>query len=270
MSCSSLTSISVDPGNPVFTADNGVLINKSDMTLVAYPAGKTVTEYSVPQGITAIAAGAFFNAHRLTAVNLPDSLESIGDNAFDSCWSLTSIRLPENLQYIGEGAFASCVSLPSIGIDPDNPVFAAENGVLFNKQDMTLAVYPEGKADTEYSVPLGCMAIGDGAFLSNRQLMSISLPDGLQSIGSLAFAHCIALESVTLPATLVSIDYLAFYCCNSLTTVTLPDSLQTIASDAFRGCENLTLIVTRDSFAHQYAADHGIPFMFADDSAIGN
>ena len=242
--CSSLTSIQVKIENPVFASREGILFNQEDKTLVAYPQGKSATEYSIPQGITAIADGAFSYNPWLTTISLPNSLQSIGQKAFVSCTSLTSIRLPENVESIGGGAFASCDSLSSIWVVPNNSVFTSNNGVLYNKQDMTLVAYPAGQTVTEYSVPQGITIIAEEAFNDVQSLISINFPDTLQSIGRGAFLNC-----------------------KSLTSVSLPDSLQTIGSDAFYNCENVTLIVFKDSYAQQYAEENGIPYQFSDSIA---
>lgn len=50
--CSSLTSIKVSSDNRTFYSKDGVLFHKKDKVLLVYPAGKTATEYSIPQGIS--------------------------------------------------------------------------------------------------------------------------------------------------------------------------------------------------------------------------
>lgn len=64
-----------------------------------------LTRYTVAEGTTAIARGAFEGCDRLLSVTLPDSLREIGPRAFYDCTRLESIRLPQGLRSIGEEAF---------------------------------------------------------------------------------------------------------------------------------------------------------------------
>ena len=87
----------------------------------------------------------------------------------------------------------------------------------------------------------------------------------VRQIGDRAFTACFSLTSVTLPEGLTSIGDDAFVGCASLTSIALPDSLTSIGEGAFDGCsDTLTLTVPRDSYAHQYAIDNGIPYTCSD------
>jgi hypothetical protein len=51
--CSALTSFDVDSSNPSFSSLDGVLLNKGQTNLIAYPVAKSGA-YRVPDGVTAI------------------------------------------------------------------------------------------------------------------------------------------------------------------------------------------------------------------------
>ncbi|MBN1777978.1 MAG: leucine-rich repeat domain-containing protein [Clostridiales bacterium] len=267
LECEALACVHLTPGNPVFVSIDGVLGRWEDMALLVYPAGKAAETYDVPQGTQVIGVRAFYGCNSLTKVNLPDSLQSIGDAAFVKCDSLTAIT-----------------------VSPDNSNFVSIDGVLFHAEDRALVAYPAGKTETEYSVPENTLSVGDHAFCSCSALRSVRLPEGLQSVGNSAFGFCEALQSVSLPASvqsigdkaftfcetlasvnlpdnLQSIGYSAFSYCSALSSINLPVSIQYIGNGAFRGCDALTLTVAQGSYAHQYAADNGIPFEFAGGSA---
>ena len=58
--CKSLKTITVAAENTVFSAtEDGVLFNQEGTKLIAYPAAKTGTEYTIPEGVEEIADGAF-------------------------------------------------------------------------------------------------------------------------------------------------------------------------------------------------------------------
>lgn len=84
--------------------ENGALIINN--ILVETDASKS--SYAIPDGVTCIASGAFYNHKSITGVTLPSSLTMIGTYAFSGCENLTEITLPSGIQKIGYGAFADC------------------------------------------------------------------------------------------------------------------------------------------------------------------
>src|SRR5262249_47694058 len=74
--CPRLASITVDPGNTVYSDQAGVLFNQAKTALLLYPGGLT-GNYTVPSEVTAIAPGAFRYDNQLTGVAIPDSVTNI-------------------------------------------------------------------------------------------------------------------------------------------------------------------------------------------------
>ena len=230
----------------------------------AFTACFSLTSVTLPEGLTAIGEEAFQRCESLTAIALPEGLTAIGDNAFFSC-GLTSIALPDSLTTMGANPFLGCSSLAAIDISPDHPVFAQADGVLYEKASGALICYPAGKADDSFAVPEGTLSIGEDAFAGCLSLTAIALPDGLTTIGEGAFVGCFFLRTIALPDSLTAIGEGAFLGCFALTDVALPEGLTAIGEDAFVGCpDTLTLTVPRDSYAHQYAIDNGIPYACSD------
>ena len=82
LSCHRLREIIVDESNPYFSSEDGVLFNKDKTVLLKYPEDKKDKTYTVPDGVTEIAAEAFMGKRHLTSVVLPESLTKIGYDAF--------------------------------------------------------------------------------------------------------------------------------------------------------------------------------------------
>ncbi len=104
--CTNLLAISVDALNPAYSSVAGVLFNKNQTSLVAFPGGKTGS-YTIPNSVT-----------------------NIGSSAFEYCTSLT------NVTSIGGGAFYSCTSLISIYFMGNAPsanttVFDSAGGIVY-------------------------------------------------------------------------------------------------------------------------------------------
>ena len=75
---------------------------------------KTITKCIIPNSVTSIRYGAFFNCKSLTSIIIPNSVTIIGNYTFYWCESLTSITIPNSVTNIGHGAFAYCESLKEI------------------------------------------------------------------------------------------------------------------------------------------------------------
>ena len=52
---------------------------------------KSITEFSIPEGVTEIGWNAFRGCTSLRSIDIPNSVTKIGDNAFSGCTSLQSI-----------------------------------------------------------------------------------------------------------------------------------------------------------------------------------
>ena len=105
--------------------------------------------------------------------------------------------------------------MTDIRVSEDNPVFASENGILYDKGKTELLVYPLGKTELP------------------------KLPESLKRIGNYAFADCESLTYIELPQGVESIGYWAFRNCGNLETIKLPESLRRIGEEAFDFCSNL-------------------------------
>jgi len=83
--CTNLTSINVDENNTEYSAEDGVLFNKTKTTLICYPLSKINATYSIPNTVTKIEQFAFAGNENLKSVIIPSSVEIIGENAFNTC-----------------------------------------------------------------------------------------------------------------------------------------------------------------------------------------
>ncbi len=108
--------------------------------------------------------------------------------------------------------------------------------------------------DTIYSVT----KIGEYAFLSCHDLISVTIPISVRSIGGYAFRFCTGLTSVTIPNSVTSIGYSAFFDCSGLTSFTnYAIEPQTINSNVFTNVDKsaCTLYVPAQSIEAYQAAD---------------
>ena len=204
--CSSLVSVNVDGGCPVFKSAGGVLFSTDGSRLVAFPPGKSGA-YSIPAGTV-----------------------SVDCCAFEGCEKVTSLSIPAGFTgYYGSVPVYGCSALSSFSVASGNGTFRAQGGVLF--RGSTLVAFPPGKTGA-YAVPSGTLAIGEEAFATAR-LTSVSVPSTVGTIGALAFYHCESLSSVSLSSGLSTIDGQAFEGCKNLKSLSLPASVSSVGVDAF-------------------------------------
>ena len=185
--------------SPYFIYDNKVLFDKDKSKIIAFR-DKDTTSYVIPDGVTSIGDGAFWDCSSLTSLVIPESVTSIGDYAFCCCESLTDIVIPDRVTRIGEFAFSGCESL------------------------------------TDIVLPDGVTSIGDRAFDGCRSLSSVVIPDRVTSVGEYAFHYCFSLTGIVIPDSVTSIGGGAFCGCWSLSSLVIPDSVTSIGNESLRGC----------------------------------
>lgn len=138
--CSALQSITVDKDNTAFCDMDGVLFDKSLRTLLKYPAAKANSDYTVPAGVSDIAAWAFVGASNLHSIDL-NNVTGFGEETFYACEALESFTIPEGMTEIPSAAFANCTSLKEI------------------------------------TIPAHCTKLGEHAFLDCTSLKEMTIPE---------------------------------------------------------------------------------------------
>ena len=195
-----------------------------------------ITDFEIP-GVGVIDSYAFAGCG-MNEISIPDNVIQINDCAFDSCDRLTTVTLGKSVQYLPTTAFPSCDNLTNFYVAKENPYFKSYAGVVYNKGDNSLHIFPSGR--TTAFIPEGVTSIPGYLFCNNHKLTSISLPSTLLSIGFSSFFDCTHLVSVTIPNSVTTIDDYAFCGCHELTSVIIGSGVTYIGFDAFFGCYNTT------------------------------
>ena len=181
--------IEIAEGNPIFTVEDGLLINQKTNSLVL--AETDVKSVVIPDGIKTIATGAFCK-RSVETVSFPDSLVSIGTEAFYGCNSLKQVTLPDSLTTIRPYAFSACEALEEISL-PDSLRYIGAYA------------FKECAALREADLPDGLTHLGTQAFEKCRKLQDVVLPNSLTKIGEAVFLACI-LRLLVLPERLIITD----------------------------------------------------------------
>ena len=205
---------------------------------------------------------------------LSDTIEVIGESALYGM-NVETVTIGSNVKYLDVNMFARCQNLAKINVSDKNPDYCDIDGVVYNKQQDRLIVYPLAKGN-EYTIPDSVTNIDvlneeiyssvkvsfaegskgfvtvDGVtynatqtkviFCDQTKTGSYVMPDTVSEIAANAFAGCSQLQKVEISRNVTSIAYHSFADCTSLTEVVLPQGLEKIDSEAFERCQALTSV----------------------------
>lgn len=193
----------------------------------------------------------------ITQVILPDTLTYLEPGAFFNCQALTTLRIPAGVTSIGYSVVARDTQLVNFTCDPANPNYAVADGVLYDKAMTTVLAVP---AAAQVTLPETVTSIGEYAFSWNDNLTAVSLPDSVTALEEGAFWQCSNLTRLRLSENLTQIGYAALNSCYQLDQLILPESVVSLggyALENFRG----TLYLWPGSEAERYALQNSLDYV---------
>lgn len=191
--------------------------------------------------VVGLGTSAFANTYgKLKSLTLPSTVTYFGDKSLKSV-RFTEFTIPENVDSIGVDVFSGCSSLTAFHVADGNKYFAAQDGVLFNKDMTKLYNYPVASEATSYTIPASVVETASRAFDSSKNLTEVVLSDAMQTIGASTFTSCTALESIDFgQAVVTSIGESAFYGCKMLRELDLRrHPITAIGKSMFYNCTAL-------------------------------
>lgn len=239
----------------------------------------------LPEGVTAIESGLFWDNQEIEEVIFPDSLVNYGGDTFYNCRNLRKANIPMNVRQLGNNPFAGC---PNLHIENHSDYFELIDDVLFDKRG-TLIYYPIWKKDESYSIPKGTQIIGKHSFYLCDNLKEVILPSSVRHLENNPFSGCSKLNLISNTERYKVIDKViyngkmtevigalrsiktdrleikegvkvinrnSFWSCTGIKSIVFPASLQKIGYNPFVGCKDIEFI----SKSKNYVVENGILF----------
>ncbi|MCH5246374.1 MAG: leucine-rich repeat domain-containing protein [Muribaculaceae bacterium] len=189
----------------------------------------------IPDGMTEIGNGAFYNCSNISSLEIPGSVEIIGNKAFAGNVSLKELTLNEGLKIIGESAFDT--EAPDKTPQLENVIIPGsveriEDRAFCNQSKVSSLIFL-GDDKLEY--------IGDYAFYASTSspIKSIYIPNSVTTIGAYAFHQCQQATEIIIGDNVKTIGDYAFYNCKEVKCLTIPNSVEEIGDYTFWSCQNM-------------------------------
>ncbi len=220
LSMGSITEFKVAEDNPYFSAEDGVLYNKTKTEILRYPAGKTTQEFTLPETVTKVGMYAFANT-KVKSADLKN-VNTIYPGAFYG----SQVEKVDNISKVTEIPIAA---------------FLKSNLKKFPKVEKATSIGEYAFAHcnnlTNVEIPLRVDEIRSHAFYSCKNLKQVDFGKIL-FVGSAAFAQCSVLEQAALPDTCQTVCSYAFSNCRKLKMAHL-EQVEKIENMAFYKCYDL-------------------------------
>lgn len=146
--------INVDSFNEKFCSLDGVLFTNSMKTLVAYPANRNVSEYTVPDAVERIESNTFRNCSNLSKLNVTANFRYFvaGDGwNYDGdvkSSSLNGLSVADFIWYAVIAGMKYGDVAPRICVDDNNPYYFADETGIYNKDKTQIQGYFDKKVES--------------------------------------------------------------------------------------------------------------------------
>ena len=239
----------------------------------------------VPEGIKAIAAGAFWNNIFIEEVVLPESLERLGGDCFYRCNNLKKVNIPANVRVMGNNPFAGC---PKLEINNCSRCFKLIDGVLYSADGSMLIHYTVSNSAVRFNIPQGVICIGKHSFFMCNNIKKLVIPSSVLRMENNPFSGCRQLmvvenhspayhiesgiiynkwysgiigclngtiiDKFIIPDSVIAINRNAIWNCAGVKNIVIGRNVKRIGYNPFAGCENLLL----ESLSPDFLCENGI------------
>ena len=249
-----------------------------ELPVAAFAGMTELTSVRLPATLKVVGRAALAGCAALTDIEFPATLDSIGAYAFAGCQSLQAVALPASVVSVGEGAFMRCTSLTSFTVPSSGKLCNLDATALMDCPALTTitpganvttigerALAGTGMSSLDLTDSKRLTTMGDGAVVFSP-VQEVKLPSSMQTVGDGAFLYDTDLHTITLGGNVTDIsDYMlagtglnsdlnldgvqtlgdyALYDVKSLSVVELPATVTYLGAYAMAGMKGLKALTS--------------------------
>jgi len=215
----------------------------------------------LPKTLLEIDDNVFCKMPYLEEIEIPISVYSIGEN-FNDCENLKKIKIGKHLYQKYKDNLHLHKNVEYEFLD-DSKTFDLEQYLEYD-ETKTILIKCKIPFETSFTIPSNVKKIKSNAFsntrvteviiqdsveeievkafLSERNLESVTIGNGIKEIPPQAFENCAVLSKINFGKNIEKIGDRAFKNCRDLLSITLPENLKEIEKMAFMNCKNLETV----------------------------
>jgi len=194
----------------------------------AFDGFSSLTSVTIPNGVTRISEGTFWNTPSLLVIHFPPTIEFVyggersGLNG-TSWWA----SQPDGVVYVGSVAYRWKGDIPS------NTTVVIRDGTVTLGANLFRPLHWASNVDTDAPSPPPMDSV-QTPLPAESNIVGVTLPDSLREIGSAAFRGT-SITEITLPEGLLRIGGANVFRDTLLTEITLPNSVEELGVGATAG-----------------------------------
>ena len=231
------------------------------------PALAGLTEYTLPDEVTAVGAISFALCSTITSLTIPDSVQYIEPLAFYMTLSIKNITIGTGVTFLLGNTFAGCEYLESITLNGtlqscgstyeengyirhDNaiiacpnlcalygPSAASDNRSIVINGEMYEFIYGNLTEESEYTIPAGITTITRNTF-KNSNLGKLTIANDVETVCESALWGC-GIKELVIGDSVKSLERACFDECYNLKKITIGTGIESIDEWAFSECNHL-------------------------------
>ena len=241
--CNNISSVTIS--SPLDRAEKGVFYRCLGLKSV-----------NLPKDSDELYRSMFKGCFELTKVTLPRGLKKIDGGALASLMKLESVTIPANVSEIEPKSFGSSLSLKNIYVEEGNGVFFDYDGILINKLEKKLCLYPPNHEVISFTELKDIEIIGEYAFSDNAVIEELELPESVRRIEAEAFERCTCLRKIKIGRNIEYIGANAFNRCHDLEAIIIDSpNVPEICANSFQNLSENTRIYVHEDEYNDYIQD---------------